>query len=165
MNNKILILFLLLIGTVTVVAQQKPDTNMKENLSKTEKDWADTLSPEQYRVLRQCGTEPPFTGKYYQNKENGNYYCAACGALLFTSKAKYDSGSGWPSFYKEADKTNILEVEDNSLGMHRIEIKCARCGSHLGHVFNDGQQPTGLRFCVNSISLDFKPDEKMGSEK
>jgi len=135
---------------------RQADTNiMKKQLNKTEDDWKHELSPEQYKVLRQCGTEPPFTGKYYKNKEKGTYYCAACGALLFTSDAKYDSGSGWPSFYDVADKKNIEEVVDSGYGMRRIEIKCASCGSHLGHVFPDGPKPTGLRYCVNSVSLDF----------
>jgi len=126
----------------------------------TEKEWAGKLSPEQFKVLRQCGTEAPFTGKYYKMKKNGNYYCAACGALLFTSDAKYDSGSGWPSFYAPANNKNIVEMKDTSLGMVRTEIKCAHCGSHLGHLFPDGPQPTGMRYCVNSISLDFKEKEK-----
>ncbi len=147
-------------------AQQVRKTKSVDTMQKVikpESEWAKELSPEQYKVLRQCGTEPPFTGKYYKNKKKGEYYCAACGALLFTSDTKYDSGSGWPSFYAAAKKENILEVEDNSLGMHRIEIKCAVCGSHLGHLFNDGPNPTGLRYCVNSLSLDFK-EKKSGKE-
>ena len=120
------------------------------------KQWIEKLSPEQYRVMRQCGTEPPFSGKYYHNTENGKYYCAACGALLFTSETKYDSGSGWPSFYAPADNKNIIEVKDTSFGMVRTEIKCAHCGSHLGHLFPDGPRPTGMRYCVNSVSLNFK---------
>ncbi len=126
----------------------------------TDKEWLKKLSPEQFKVLRQCGTEAPFTGKYYKMKEDGNYYCAACGALLFTSDTKYDSGSGWPSFYAPANNKNIVEVKDTSLGMLRTEIKCAHCGSHLGHLFPDGPRPTGMRYCVNSISLDFKKKEK-----
>ena len=128
----------------------------------TEKEWTKKLNPQQYKILRQCGTEPPFTGKYVHNTKEGNYYCAACGALLFTSDSKYDSASGWPSFYAPANNTNILEVPDNSHGMKRIEIKCARCGGHLGHLFPDGPRPTGLRYCVNSMALEFeeKPLEK-----
>ena len=137
------------------MAGQTDTTDMTKQIKKTEKDWQKELTPEQYKVLRQCGTEPPFTGKYYKNKEDGTYHCAACGALLFTSGTKYDSGSGWPSFYDVVDKKNIEEVVDTSHGMHRIEIKCAHCGSHLGHVFPDGPKPTGLRYCVNSVSLDF----------
>ena len=127
------------------------DTKKSDN-----KQWAEKLSAEKFRVMRQCGTEPPFTGKYVHNTEDGNYYCAACGALLFTSDTKYDSGSGWPSFYAAANNKNIIEVRDTSLGMIRTEIRCANCGSHLGHLFPDGPRPTGMRYCVNSISLDFK---------
>jgi peptide-methionine (R)-S-oxide reductase len=125
------------------------------NKEKTEAEWRQELSPEQYRILRQCGTEPAFTGKYYEHKEDGTYVCAACGAKLFTSDTKYDSGSGWPSFYAAIDKKAIKEIEDNSLGMRRTEIRCAQCDSHLGHVFPDGPGPDGRRFCVNSASLDF----------
>ncbi len=139
-----------------IVFGQSPDTTMKEE--KNEQKWQQELSPEQYRVLRQCGTEPPFTGKYYKHKEKGSYHCAACGALLFSSETKFDSGSGWPSFYAPADRKNISETTDTTLGMVRTEIKCARCGSHLGHVFPDGPQPSGQRFCVNSVSLQFRKE-------
>ena len=150
------ILFTILFwGLVIPVTGQNYNAAMTKQ-KRTEKEWAKKLSPQQYQVLRQCGTEPPFTGKYVHNTKDGNYYCAACGALLFTSGTKYDSGSGWPSFYAPANNKNILEVPDNSHGMHRIEIKCAHCGSHLGHVFPDGPRPTGLRYCVNSLALDFK---------
>jgi len=138
-----------------IIYAQNHDTKMTKP-KKTDKEWAKKLTPEQYKVLRQCGTETPFTGKYYHMKEDGNYYCAACGALLFTSDTKYDSGSGWPSFYAPADNKNIIEVKDTSFGMVRTEIKCAHCGSHLGHLFPDGPRPTGMRYCVNSVSLDFK---------
>jgi len=125
---------------------------------KTEQEWQQKLSPEQYQILRQCGTEPAFTGKYYKHKEKGSYHCAACGELLFSSETKFDSGSGWPSFYAAADKNNIKEVIDNSHGMIRTEIKCAHCDSHLGHIFHDGPKPSGMRYCVNSASLDFKQE-------
>lgn len=135
--------------------------NNKKQLEKTEQQWKEELTPEEYRVLRQCGTEPGFTGKYYKHKEKGTYHCAGCGTALFSSDSKYDSGSGWPSFFAPMEKNTIKEVEDNSFGMRRIEIKCSNCDSHLGHVFPDGPKPTGLRYCVNSVSLDF---EKMEEE-
>jgi peptide-methionine (R)-S-oxide reductase len=119
-------------------------------------EWKLTLSPDQYKVLRQCGTEPPFTGKYVNHKENGVYVCAGCGNELFSSETKFESGSGWPSFWDQASEDSIERREDNSHGMRRIEIVCKKCGGHLGHVFDDGPNPTGLRYCVNSLSLDFK---------
>lgn len=147
-------LTIFLLSTVLLSMGQSNDSTMK--IKKTEAQWKQELSPEQYRVLRQCGTEPAFTGKYYKHKEDGTYVCAACGAKLFSSNAKYDSGSGWPSFYAAIDKKAIKEIPDNSLGMQRIEIRCAHCDSHLGHVFPDGPKPSGMRFCVNSASLDFE---------
>jgi len=114
------------------------------------------LSPEQYRILRQKGTEAPFSGEYYKHKEDGTYLCAACGEKLFSSETKYDSGSGWPSFYAPVDGGAVHEEEDLSHGMRRIEVQCSNCGGHLGHVFPDGPRPTGLRYCINSASLEFK---------
>ena len=117
--------------------------------------WRKKLTPEQYRVLREKGTEIPFTGKLTSNKEKGMYTCAACGEALFSSDTKYETGSGWPSFYDAVDKNKIELFDDNSHGMHRIEVRCATCGGHLGHVFDDNT-PTGKYYCINSCSLDFQ---------
>jgi peptide-methionine (R)-S-oxide reductase len=127
-------------------------------VTKTSDDeWKKKLTPEQYRILREKGTEAPFSGKLLHEKGSGDFVCAACGAVVFKSDTKFDSGSGWPSFYDAADTSAVRLIEDNSNGMHRVEVTCANCGSHLGHVFNDAlDQPTGLRFCINSASLDFK---------
>jgi len=130
---------------------------MSPEVSKTEEQWREELSPEQYRVLRQKGTEAPFTGRYVHAEEDGAYRCAACGAELFSSGAKFDSGTGWPSFTEPAAAAAVELVPDRSHGMVRTEVLCRRCGSHLGHVFPDGPGPTGDRFCINSVSLDLDP--------
>ncbi len=127
-----------------------------EKIEKTEQEWREQLGPERYHVLREAGTERPFTGALLQNKEEGTYTCAACGNELFDSDTKYESGSGWPSFY-DARPGAVELVEDRSHGMVRTEARCARCESHLGHVFDDGPRPTGERYCMNSLSLDFAP--------
>lgn len=120
-------------------------------------EWKDKLTPEQYRILREKGTEAPFSGKLLHEKGTGDFVCAACGATVFNSGTKFDSGSGWPSFYDPAATSAVRLIEDNSGGMRRVEVECANCGSHLGHVFDDApDQPTGKRFCINSASLDFK---------
>jgi len=131
----------------------------EERINKSDEDWKKELSPEQYRILREKGTERAFTGKYWDNHEPGKYYCAACNLHLFDSETKFESGCGWPSFYAPADKIVIAEQGDYSYGMVRKEVMCAKCGGHLGHVFEDGPKPTGLRYCINSESLKFVPDQ------
>lgn len=167
---------LLLIYYCSNYSKMKNDNNytskITENKSKiefynlSENEWRQRLTPEQYYVLRQKGTERPFTGKYYLHKEKGVYCCAGCGLELFTHEMKFDSPCGWPSFDKEIEDGRIIKKPDYSHGMIRTEILCARCGGHLGHLFDDGPTETGLRYCVNSLSLDFKPEQvDSGEEK
>jgi peptide-methionine (R)-S-oxide reductase len=130
---------------------------------RSDAEWKKTLSPEQYEVLRRKGTERAFTGIYHNSKKKGTYLCAGCGSPLFDSDTKFDSGTGWPSYYQPISEQAVASEEDKSYGMNRNEVLCARCGGHLGHVFPDGPEPTGLRYCINSVSLDFKPSS--GSEE
>jgi peptide-methionine (R)-S-oxide reductase len=133
---------------------------MADKIVKSPQEWKEVLTPDQFEVCINKGTEPPFSGKYYKNKEKGTYKCVCCGETLFTSDTKYDSGSGWPSFWQPLSDEKIEYISDNAYGMVRTEVNCKKCGAHLGHVFDDGPKPTNLRYCINSISLDLeKKDE------
>ncbi|MFP4270343.1 MAG: peptide-methionine (R)-S-oxide reductase MsrB [Alphaproteobacteria bacterium] len=131
-----------------------------EKVTKTEAEWRAQLTPEAYHIAREAGTERPFSGRYVHEKRPGTYRCVGCGLPLFDAAAKFESGTGWPSFTQPIDARHVAEHEDRSLGMRRTEVLCARCDSHLGHVFADGPRPTGLRYCMNSASLDFEPSER-----
>ncbi len=131
----------------------------EKKVVKPESEWKKNLTEVQYHVLREKGTEHPFTGKYWQHREDGTYVCAACGQELFRSETKFDAGCGWPSFWDAADKDKIELRDDHSHGMDRMEVLCRRCGGHLGHLFDDGPEPTGQRYCINSASLDFKKEK------
>ena len=161
-----ILIMIVLLPLYISCAQQNQKSNqskgqeMSPKIQKSDKEWKEILSPEQYHVLREKGTERPFTGEYWNTKDKGVYKCAACGAELFSSDTKFESDCGWPSFYDVMNNKNIITRDDFSLGMHRVEVMCANCGGHLGHIFEDGPKPTGQRYCINSLSIKLIKKEK-----
>lgn len=165
MRKVIFVISTLIVFSCNVKSQN--DTNMSDQnkkseyeVNKSDDEWKQILTPVEFQILREKGTEYAFTGEYFDHKEKGTYVCAGCGNELFTSDSKYESGCGWPSFYEPLSEGNVGESEDRSHGMVRTEIICTKCGGHLGHVFPDGPKPTGLRYCINSASLDFKKKDE-----
>jgi len=141
-----------------------PDSKNDAHVEKTDAEWKSELTPEQFRITRKAGTEAPFTHQYNENKRNGTYACVCCGQSLFPSRTKYNSGTGWPSFYAPENKESVTEHEDNSLFSTRTEICCSKCAAHLGHVFPDGPDPTGLRYCINGEALSFEAEGQDGND-
>lgn len=167
MNRKnVLSVLIVILFINTACAQQNQTSNqskgkeMSVKIQKTDKEWKEILTPEQYNVLREKGTEKPFSGEYWNSKGEGVYKCAACGAELFSSDTKFDSDCGWPSFSDVINNKNVITKDDYSFGMHRVEVMCASCGGHLGHIFDDGPKPTGQRYCINSLSIKLEKKEK-----
>lgn len=162
MKESFIFTFILIssIGLHSCTAQNKKMNKEEYQVQKTEAEWKAELTPEEYNILREKGTEIAFTGEYWKNYKDGIYHCAGCNTALFKSDTKFKSGSGWPSFWEPINEKNVKTVEDRSYGMVREEIVCGVCGGHLGHVFNDGPKPTGLRYCINSASLDFEEKGK-----